>query len=127
MTQAYCTSSFVHGPRVAAHFSMLVVSNREPYLHQRDGDGRVAAVPTTGGVSVALDALMRERGGTWIAHGAGDADRGVCDEADCVRVPPEAPAYELRRIWLTEDEEARYYGGFSNEGLWPLCHLVHVK
>ena len=29
----------------------------------------------TGGVAVALDALMRERGGVWIAHGAGTADR----------------------------------------------------
>ena len=85
------------------------------------------AVPTTGGVSVALDALMRERGGTWIAHGAGDADRQACDPRDRVRVPPGAAAYDLHRIWLTEEEERRYYGGFSNEGLWPLCHMVHVK
>lgn len=70
---------------------------------------------------------MRERGGTWIAHGAGDADRQVCDERDCVRVPPDDPRYDLHRIWLTEDEERLYYGGFSNEGLWPLCHMVHVK
>jgi trehalose-6-phosphate synthase len=84
-------------------------------------------VATTGGVAVALDALMRERGGTWIAHGAGDADRQVCDGHDRVRVPPDAPAYDLHRIWLTEEEERRYYGGFANEGLWPLCHMVHVK
>jgi alpha,alpha-trehalose-phosphate synthase [UDP-forming] len=106
---------------------LIVVSNREPYLHQTAEDGSVVAQPTTGGVAVALDALMRERGGTWIAHGAGDADRQVCDDADCVRVPPEAPAYDLHRIWLTEEEERRYYGGFSNEGLWPLCHTVHVR
>ena len=85
------------------------------------------AVPTTGGVAVALDALMRERGGTWIAHGAGEADRLACDARDRVRVPPDAPAYDLHRIWLSEEEEQRYYGGFSNEGLWPLCHMVHVK
>jgi trehalose 6-phosphate synthase len=84
-------------------------------------------VTTTGGVAVALDALMRERGGTWIAHGAGSADRQVCDENDRVRVPPDAPEYDLHRIWLSEDDEQRYYGGFSNEGLWPLCHMVHVK
>jgi alpha,alpha-trehalose-phosphate synthase [UDP-forming] len=106
---------------------LIVVSNREPYLHQTAEDGSVTAVPTTGGVSVALDALMRERGGTWIAHGAGDADRMACGDGDRVRVPPDAPAYDLHRVWLTEDEEAHYYGGFSNEGLWPLCHMVHVK
>ena len=70
---------------------------------------------------------MRERGGTWIAHGAGPRDREVCDANDRVCVPPDAPAYDLHRIWLTEEEEQRYYGGFSNEGLWPLCHMVHVK
>ena len=70
---------------------------------------------------------MRERGGTWIAHGAGARDREVCDANDRVRVPPDGPAYDLHRIWLTEEEEVRYYGGFSNEGLWPLCHMVHVK
>ena len=106
---------------------LIVVSNREPYLHQTAEDGSISAVPTTGGVAVALDALMRERGGTWIAHGAGNADREVCDARDCVRVPPGAPAYDLHRVWLTEEEERRYYGGFSNEGLWPLCHMAHVK
>jgi trehalose 6-phosphate synthase len=106
---------------------LTVVSNREPYLHQTAEDGSIVTLATTGGVSVALDALMRERGGTWIAHGAGDADRGVCDADNRVRVPPDYPAYDLHRIWLTEEEESRYYGGFSNEGLWPLCHQVHVK
>jgi trehalose-6-phosphate synthase len=78
-------------------------------------------------VAVALDAIMRERGGTWIAHGAGSADRQVCDAGNRVRVPTESPAYDLHRIWLTAEEEARFYGGFSNEGLWPLCHVVHIK
>jgi len=85
------------------------------------------AAPTPGGVSVALDALMRQRGGTWIAHGAGDADRQVCDEDDCVRVPPDEPLYTLHRIWLSDTEERQYLAGFANEGLWPLCHMVHVK
>jgi trehalose 6-phosphate synthase len=78
-------------------------------------------------VSVALDALMRERGGVWIAHGAGNADKDVVDDRDRVRVPPDNPSYLLHRIWLTETEEQRYYNGFSNEGLWPLCHVAHIR
>jgi len=35
--------------------------------------------------------------------------------------------YQIRRIWLTRDEENGYYGGFANEGLWPLCHIAHVR
>jgi trehalose 6-phosphate synthase len=106
---------------------VLVVSNREPYLHRRAEDGSIKVERTTGGVAVALDALMRDRGGTWIAHGAGNADRDVVDDHDRVAVPARDPAYQIRRIWLSEEEEARYYGGFSNEGLWPLCHIAHVK
>ncbi len=106
---------------------LIVVSNREPYLHRRRSDGTVIPVPATGGVAVALDAIMRERGGTWIAHGAGEADRDAADGNGRARVPPDAPAYTLRRIWLTQEEERGYYFGFSNEGLWPLCHLVNVE
>jgi trehalose 6-phosphate synthase len=106
---------------------LIVVSNREPYLHQTAEDGSAVAVPTTGGVAVALDALMRQHEGIWIAHGAGDADRQVTDQNDCVRVPPDNPVYTLHRIWLSDEEERRYLSGFANEGLWPLCHMVHVK
>jgi trehalose 6-phosphate synthase len=107
--------------------SLVVVSNREPYLHSQDGDGRIAVKAATGGVAVALDALMRERGGVWIAHGAGPADRLVVDADDKVRVPPESPSYALRRLWLEEPTFSAYYGGFANEGLWPLCHVVDVR
>ncbi|HXD21018.1 MAG TPA: trehalose-6-phosphate synthase [Vicinamibacterales bacterium] len=106
---------------------LLVVSNREPYLHVRREDGSVTWTSATGGVAVALDALMRERGGTWIAHGAGSADRYVVDAADKVLVPPEHPSYALRRLWLEEPTFSAYYGGFANEGLWPLCHVVDVR
>ena len=111
-----------HEPR-----PLMVVSNREPYLHTQESDGRIVAGAATGGVAIALDALMRERGGVWIAHGAGSADRLVVDAADHVRVPPDSPSYTLRRLWLEEPTFSAYYGGFANEGLWPLCHVVDVR
>ena len=106
---------------------LVVVSNREPYLHSQEDDGRITVKAATGGVAVALDALMRERGGVWIAHGAGPADQLVVDAADKVMVPPESPSYALRRLWLEEPTFSAYYGGFANEGLWPLCHVVDVR
>jgi trehalose 6-phosphate synthase len=106
---------------------LVVVSNREPYLHNRNDEGAIVATPATGGVAVALDALMRERHGVWVAHGAGPADREVVDGRDTVAVPPDHPAYRLRRLWLEEPTFSAYYNGFANEGLWPLCHLVDVR
>ncbi len=120
-------SAITDPDRIRARRPLVVVSNREPYQHTRDRDGSVQWSPTTGGVAVALDALMRERGGVWIAHGSGDADRDVVDEHDRVVVPPDHPGYTLRRLWLTAEEAKQYYEGFANEGLWPLCHEAHVR
>ena len=105
---------------------VIVVSNREPYIHQRDGEHIEVQQPASGLVT-ALEPIMRACSGTWIAHGSGSADRDVVDKHDRVAVPPENPAYHIRRVWLTKEEEAGYYYGFSNEGLWPLCHIAHVR
>ena len=106
---------------------VIVVSNREPYIHERAADGSVSFKRPASGLVTAVEPVMRACSGTWIAHGSGDADRDVVDRDDRVRVPPERPAYWLRRIWLTEEEEQGYYYGFANEGMWPLCHVAHVR
>jgi trehalose 6-phosphate synthase len=106
---------------------LIVVSNREPYLHNYDASGGITCTPATGGVAVALDALMRERSGVWIASGDGTADRALVDANDKLRVPPDNPTYQLRRLWIEREQYAAYYGGFANEGLWPLCHQVDVR
>ncbi len=105
---------------------VIVVSNREPYIHVHKGTGIEVRRPASGLVT-ALEPIMRACSGTWIAHGGGSADREVVDRHDRVAVPPEAPAYQLRRVWLTPEQEEGYYYGFANEGLWPLCHIAHVR
>lgn len=105
---------------------VIVVSNREPYIHQRRGE-RIDVQRPASGLVTALEPIMRAVSGTWIAHGSGSADRDVVDANDRVAVPPDKPAYQIRRVWLTPEEEAGYYYGFSNEGIWPLCHIAHVR
>ncbi|MFZ2162316.1 MAG: trehalose-6-phosphate synthase [Sideroxyarcus sp.] len=105
---------------------VIVVSNREPFIHQRHGE-RIEVQQPASGLVTALEPIMRACSGTWIAHGSGTADRDVVDKNDRVAVPPDHPAYQLRRVWLTPEEEAGYYYGFSNEGMWPLCHIAHVR
>jgi trehalose 6-phosphate synthase len=105
---------------------ILVVSNREPYIHVRR-DGRIDVSRPASGLVTALEPVMRACSGTWIAHGSGSADRDAVDAHDRVAVPPGKPAYSIRRVWLTPEEEAGYYFGFANEGLWPLCHIAHVR
>ncbi|HYF17450.1 MAG TPA: trehalose-6-phosphate synthase [Ramlibacter sp.] len=105
---------------------VIVVSNREPYIHEKSADGVVVKRPASGLVT-AVEPVMRACSGTWIAHGSGSADRQVVDRHDRVRVPPGADEYALRRVWLTPEEEQGYYYGFANEGMWPLCHVAHVR
>ena len=105
---------------------VLLVANREPYIHMHKGDGIVIRHPASGLVT-AMEPIMRACSGTWIAHGSGTADRSTVDSHDRIEVPPGNPAYTLRRVWLTNEEERGYYYGFANEGLWPLCHIAHVR
>ena len=105
---------------------VLIVSNRQPYAHYWQGQSIAVQVPASGLVS-ALEPVMRACSGVWIAHGNGSADKEVVDHRDHVRVPPDHPSYDIRRIWLSPDEESGFYYGFSNEGLWPLCHNAHVR
>ncbi|MGH9444203.1 MAG: alpha,alpha-trehalose-phosphate synthase (UDP-forming) [Terriglobia bacterium] len=105
---------------------LFAVSNREPYEHFHQGRDITARVPASGLVT-ALEPVLRACEGTWVAHGAGDADRETVDENDRLRVPPEDPHYTLRRVWLDKQEIEGYYYGFANEGLWPLCHIAHTR
>ncbi len=111
--------------KIGTH-KFIVVSNREPYIHDYSENGISCLTPASG-MTVALDPVMRACGGIWIGHGSGNADRDVVDERDHIQVPPDNPLYTLRRVWLTKEEQDNFYYGYSNEGLWPLCHIVHVR
>lgn len=121
---------------------LVVVGNREPYVHVRQtrppgffarlfgGSGEPGAITWTrpaSGVVTALDPVMRACGGTWVAHGSGNADREVTDDMGRVQVPPDRPSYTLRRVWLTPEEEEGYYYGASNNAIWPLCHIAYAR
>ncbi len=108
--------------------AFFVISNREPYMHVLDeATGSVSCIRPASGVVTAIHPILRACGGTWIAHGGGSADRKFVNSKDKLGVPPEDNRYILKRIWLSKEEEDGYYYGFSNEGLWPLCHNTHTR
>jgi len=108
--------------------ALFVVSNREPYLHVIDeATGITKCMRPASGVVTALHPILCACGGTWLAHGAGNADKKFVNSKDKLGVPPEDNRYILKRVWLNKEEEDGYYYGFSNEGLWPLCHNTHTR
>jgi trehalose 6-phosphate synthase len=111
----------LHGEKI------VILANREPYIHQHGPDGEIEVQHPASGLVTALEPVMRACSGVWIAHGSGSADRQTVDRNDHVQVPPGEESYHIRRVWLSEEEQRGYYYGFSNEGLWPLCHVAHAR
>ena len=107
-------------------YLLIVVSNREPYIHMHK-KGKIICQRAAGGVITALDPVMKACSGLWVAHGSGDADKKTVDSNSRVKVPPDDAKYTLRRVWLTKEEEDGYYYGFSNEALWPLSHISYTR
>lgn len=118
--RAWAHSCFNHDP-------IIVLANREPYSHDVGPDGCIRVQRSTSGVVTAVEPLIRTTSGIWVAHGSGPGDRLTVDSRDGVDIPPGAPSYRLRRVWLTDADLQGYYDGFANEGLWPLCHRAHVR
>jgi alpha,alpha-trehalose-phosphate synthase [UDP-forming] len=109
-------------------YQIIVVANREPYIHRYVDNGEaIECLRPASGMAAALDPVMRAAGGVWVGHGSGDADRATVDACNRVQVPPDEPGYTLRRVWLTKEDEEGYYHGLANGGLWPLCHTTFTR
>jgi trehalose 6-phosphate synthase len=103
---------------------VIVLSNREPCIHEMANDGEITVRRPASGVVTALEPVVCACDGVWVAHGSGSADRLTSDRQGHVLVDAAGAPYLLRRVWLSSREERGYYCGFSNEGLWPLCHMA---
>ncbi|WP_457601075.1 alpha,alpha-trehalose-phosphate synthase (UDP-forming) [Hydrogenivirga sp.] len=91
---------------------LIVVSNREPY---RIEPARTKLEKTVGGLVSALEPILRKHGGVWVCWGR----KGQ-------KTPLETKITEdffMKQVPLTSADVSEYYYGFSNETLWPLCHM----
>ena len=114
--------------RELSEYRLIVVSNRQPYAFRLDdADGQLRGEMPPGGLTAAIDPLMRACGGAWIAQSGGPDDQLAMDPDGRIPVPLDDPAYHLRLLNLTAAENAGYYYGFANEGLWPLCHIAYTE
>ncbi|MGI9951862.1 trehalose-6-phosphate synthase [Moorellaceae bacterium AZ2] len=104
---------------------IVLVSNRGSYT-LKERYGRLEAVPAISGLVSAVEPVLKERGGVWVAWGGREA---VDPNAPGLKVmvPPEEPAYLFCEVPLTAEEIRLYYHGFTNGALWPLCHYFLEK
>ncbi|PRD44232.1 alpha,alpha-trehalose-phosphate synthase (UDP-forming) [Phyllobacterium phragmitis] len=90
---------------------LVVISNRVPLP---DKSGTAPA----GGLAVALQAALEERGGVWM---------GWSGKSISAREKPGVNIQEHGKITyalvdLSRKDVDEYYAGFANRVLWPLCH-----
>ncbi|MFP4005203.1 MAG: trehalose-6-phosphate synthase [Candidatus Hadarchaeia archaeon] len=105
---------------------LVLVSNAEPYVHSKEGS-EIVCERQAGGLTSALDPLLQNTGGIWIAWGrGGETDFAVLDKEGKVRVPDKG-GFQLKRLKLTKKEVDNFYLGFSNRILWPLSHSMPEK
>ena len=118
--------SRIQARATAVRERLVVVANRAPFRHERRADGSIGVIRSASGLVTALEPMLRDCSGTWVAQGCGSADRDCVDAADGVEVSPLGAGYRLRYVWLNDAQRRGYYDGFANEALWPLCHSVRV-
>src|SRR5262245_9409924 len=114
-----CSRRNFPAPRV------LVVSNREPYIHNRKNGQVELQIPASGLVAAVepVMRLQRHLDRAWQRLGRqGDGRR----QRSPRRTSGRSRLYAATRLAREEEQEGYYYG-FANEGLWPLCHIAFIR
>ena len=101
---------------------LIIVSNRGPFEHYRDGNGALARRPAGGGVAIALSALLGRRELVWIAGAMTETDRELVSRG-LDRATLEN-GHQLRFVAAPVDSFDLFYRTFSNPVLWFLQHSL---
>lgn len=112
-----------HKTRNTAQPRLILVSNRLPLSFKRE-NGKLQAVPSSGGLIGALEPILKEHGGVWVGS-AGTEDSPEIHHQ--LQAAAREHKFSYGPVILSEEEEANYYQGFSNEVLWPLFHDLQSR
>lgn len=96
---------------------LVIVSNRLP-ITLADGTDGVQITRSGGGLATGLDSLEVRADKHWI----GWPGLYVEDETAQKGLSLGLAEMGLHPVFLSEEQISKYYEGFSNSTLWPLCH-----
>ena len=104
-------------------FQLITVADAETRVHSKKNEKIIETV-RAGGVSIALEPVARASQGIYIGRGKTEEDRQVVDGNGKIVLESSKGSYVLKRIFFSPEELESYYNGFSNQTLWPLCHVA---
>ena len=93
--------------------SFVVVANRLAVDRVTDDEGNQGWRTSPGGLTTALEPVLRARGGAWVGW-VGSPDEDLA--------PFHHDGLNLVPVRLSAQDVELYYEGFSNATLWPLYH-----
>ena len=106
---------------------VIVVSNREPYIHIREQRRRLPCSARRAASSPRSSRHARLLGHLDRARQRHRPTARPSTRTTACRCRPTIPRTSSAASGSRDEEEAGYYYGFANEGLWPLCHIAHVR
>jgi trehalose 6-phosphate synthase/phosphatase len=99
---------------------LLLVSNRLPVTVKAEKE-KVSVVRSAGGLATGLSGPHERSGGLWIGW-PGDVSR--LSSAQRTEVESQLEKLRCVPLYLSSSEVNRFYEGYSNRVLWPLCHYL---
>lgn len=102
---------------------VIIAADAETVVLEKK-DGEVSQRLLSGGVSVVLDPLAKASSAIYIGRSKTDDEKKILGTRGETKVASERGAYTLKRVYLESGEFENYYNGFSNQTLWPLCHVA---
>lgn len=105
---------------------VIIVADAETRVHKNDNGKIISTVPA-GGVSIALDPIAQASNCVFIARAKTDEDKQVVDRDSKIEIADMENNYTLKRVFVSGDRFDQYYNGFSNQTLWPLCHVTFER
>src|SRR5690606_2853847 len=95
----------------------IIVSNRLP-VSLRLKQGNFEFRPSAGGLATGLGSIYKEGENIWIGWPGNDVENPD-QRAEIVR---ELKKLKMAPVFLTKEDIAEFYEGFSNETIWPAFH-----
>lgn len=106
--------------------NLILAADAEPRIHTLE-DGQIKTIIPAGGVSIALDPIAQVSNAVFIARGKTKEDKKVLSRSNKIEITDHLGSYTLKRVFISEKELNDYYNGFSNQTLWPLCHIAYER
>ncbi len=97
---------------------LIILSNRLPVKIEKDEKGKFIITPSEGGLATGLGSLETEARKIWIGWPGIYTE----DEEEKKEITKRLNELDFYPVFLTKDHLEKYYEGYSNSTIWPLCH-----